>query len=68
LIKSLDWWCQEEPGLPRQAIPDSALLRTEADSLLGDAIHHELPFTFIDPNAGTAPVQFYRVVVGPPLP
>jgi len=26
------------------------------------------PFTFTDSNVGTAPVQFYRIVVGPPLP
>ncbi len=26
------------------------------------------PFTFTDSNAGTVPVQFYRIVVGPPLP
>jgi hypothetical protein len=26
------------------------------------------PFLFVDPNAGLVPIQFYRIVVGPPLP
>ncbi len=27
-----------------------------------------MPFTFVDTNANSAPIQFYRVIVGPPLP
>ena len=27
-----------------------------------------MPFTFVDTNANAAPIQFYRVIVGPPLP
>jgi len=26
------------------------------------------PFTLNDPNAAAQPVQFYRIVTGPPLP
>jgi hypothetical protein len=27
-----------------------------------------MPFQWIDTNSATAPVQFYRIEVGPPLP
>ena len=27
-----------------------------------------MPFQWADPNAGTFPMRFYRIIVGPPLP